>query len=89
MPRRLAGGTRCNCCGGAGCRARRPRRSRGHAPVGLFSSTCKIEQAIDVTREIGFDVIEWAVRPGGHISPERVETDLPRPELGAEPLAVR
>jgi sugar phosphate isomerase/epimerase len=50
-------------------------------PVGLFSRHLQwtsVDRAIDVTREIGFDAIEWAVRPGGHISPERVETDLPR-----------
>jgi L-ribulose-5-phosphate 3-epimerase len=50
-------------------------------PVGLFSRHLQwtsVEHAIEVTREIGFDAIEWAVRPGGHISPERVETDLPK-----------
>lgn len=49
--------------------------------VGLFSRHLQwtsVEHAIDVTRQIGFDAIEWAVRPGGHISPERVETDLPK-----------
>jgi len=49
--------------------------------VGLFSRHLQwtnVERAIDVTRQIGFDAIEWAVRPGGHISPERVETDLPK-----------
>ena len=49
--------------------------------VGLFSRHLQwtgVEEAIDVTRQIGFDAIEWAVRPGGHISPERVEIDLPK-----------
>ena len=49
--------------------------------VGLFSRHLQwtsVEDAIDVTRQIGFDAIEWAVRPGGHISPERVETELPK-----------
>jgi len=50
-------------------------------PIGLFSRHLQwtsVEHAIEVTREIGFDAIEWAVRPGGHINPERVETDLPK-----------
>jgi L-ribulose-5-phosphate 3-epimerase len=53
----------------------------GKLQVGLFSRHLQwtsVEDAIDVTRQIGFDAIEWAVRPGGHISPERVETDLPK-----------
>ena len=50
-------------------------------PVGLFSRHLQwtsVERAVEIAREIGFDAIEWAVRPGGHISPERVETDLPK-----------
>jgi sugar phosphate isomerase/epimerase len=32
----------------------------------------------DVFAELGFDGIEAAVRPGGHVLPERVEEDLPK-----------
>jgi len=49
--------------------------------VGLFSRHLQwtsVEDAIDVAHHIGFDAIEWAVRPGGHIDPARVETDLPK-----------
>src|SRR6266571_8322947 len=31
-----------------------------------------------VFAELGFDGLEAAVRPGGHVLPERVEEDLPR-----------
>jgi L-ribulose-5-phosphate 3-epimerase len=37
-----------------------------------------LEDAIAVAKEAGFDAIEWNVRKGGHVAPERVETDLPR-----------
>jgi len=37
-----------------------------------------MEDAVDIAAEIGFDEIEWNVRVGGHIEPERVEQDLPR-----------
>ena len=56
-------------------------QSASTLPVGLFSRHLQwtsVEHAIDVAREIGFDAIEWAVRPGGHVNPERVETDLPK-----------
>ena len=49
--------------------------------VGLFSRHLQwtgVEDAIDVARRIGFDAIEWAVRPGGHITPQRVESELPK-----------
>lgn len=28
--------------------------------------------------ELGFDGVDWSVRPAGHVLPERVETDLPQ-----------
>ena len=58
-----------------------PQAPAPRLPVGLFSRHLQwtgIEDAIDVARRIGFDAIEWTVRPGAHISPERVESELPR-----------
>jgi L-ribulose-5-phosphate 3-epimerase len=37
-----------------------------------------VEEAIELARTAGYDAIEWNVRSGGHIAPERVEQDLPR-----------
>lgn len=57
----------------------RPRA--GDWPIGLVSRHVQwtdLEGAIDVARRIGFDEIEWNVRAGAHILPERVEKDLPR-----------
>ena len=31
-----------------------------------------------MAKEAGFDAIEWNVRKGGHVAPERVEQELPR-----------
>lgn len=53
----------------------------GRPPIGLVSRHVQwtdLEGAIDVARRIGFDEIEWNVRAGAHILPERVEKDLPR-----------
>lgn len=36
------------------------------------------DDTADVFAELGFDGIEAAVRPGGHVLPERVEEDLPK-----------
>jgi sugar phosphate isomerase/epimerase len=36
------------------------------------------DETAEVFAELGFDGIEAAVRPGGHVLPERVEEDLPR-----------
>lgn len=36
------------------------------------------DDTADVFAELGFDGIEAAVRPGGHVVPERVEEDLPK-----------
>lgn len=37
-----------------------------------------IEDAIAIAKEAGYDAIEWNVRDGGHVPPERVERELPR-----------
>ena len=37
-----------------------------------------VEDAIELAKTAGFDAIEWNVRTGGHVPPERVERDLPR-----------
>ena len=36
------------------------------------------DETADLFAELGFDGIEAAVRPGGHVLPERVEEDLPK-----------
>ena len=36
------------------------------------------DELTDLMAELGFDGIEAAVRPGGHVLPERVEEDLPK-----------
>jgi sugar phosphate isomerase/epimerase len=36
------------------------------------------DELADLMAELGFDGIEAAVRPGGHVLPERVEEDLPK-----------
>jgi L-ribulose-5-phosphate 3-epimerase len=37
-----------------------------------------LEDAIAVAKQAGFDAIEWNVRKGGHIPPDRVEDELPK-----------
>jgi L-ribulose-5-phosphate 3-epimerase len=37
-----------------------------------------LDGAVAVAKEAGFDAIEWNVRKGGHVAPERVEQELPR-----------
>ncbi len=49
--------------------------------VGLVSRHVQwtsLEEAVDLAAEAGFDAIEWNVRSGGHVLPERVADDLPR-----------
>src|SRR5690349_5795519 len=36
------------------------------------------DEVAEVMKTAGFDGIEAAVRPGGHVVPEKVEEDLPR-----------
>lgn len=50
-------------------------------PIGIVSRHLQwtdLEGAIAVAKEAGFDAIEWNVRRGGHVAPERVEQELPR-----------
>jgi sugar phosphate isomerase/epimerase len=50
-------------------------------PIGLVSRHVQwtsLEAAVDLAAEAGFDAIEWNVRSGGHVVPERVADDLPR-----------
>ena len=50
-------------------------------PVGLVSRHVQwtsLEHAVDLAAEAGFDAIEWNVRAGGHVLPERVEQELPK-----------
>jgi sugar phosphate isomerase/epimerase len=54
-----------------------PRRLQ----VGIVSRHLQwtsLEDAIEVAKLAGYDAIEWNVRSGGHVAPERVEKDLPR-----------
>jgi sugar phosphate isomerase/epimerase len=37
-----------------------------------------LEDAIAIAKEAGYDAIEWNVRDGGHVPPDRVERELPR-----------
>ena len=52
----------------------------GPGPICLFSKHLPMldwKDLASVTREAGFDGIDLTVRPGGHVLPERAETDLP------------
>ena len=40
--------------------------------------TASPEALCDLMAAAGFDGVQWTVRPGGHVEPERVEEDLPR-----------
>ena len=37
-----------------------------------------LEDAIELAHRAGYDAIEWNVRTGGHVPPDRVEEMLPR-----------
>jgi L-ribulose-5-phosphate 3-epimerase len=37
-----------------------------------------LEDAIDLAKAAGYDAIEWNVRAGAHVPPERVEQELPK-----------
>ena len=39
--------------------------------------TASPEALCDLMAAAGFDGVQWTVRPGGHVEPERVEEDLP------------
>jgi L-ribulose-5-phosphate 3-epimerase len=58
-----------------------PRATSGTLQVGIVSRHLQwtdLDGAIAVAKEAGFDAIEWNVRKGGHVAPERVEQELPR-----------
>ncbi len=49
-------------------------------PVCLFSKHVQwtgISEAARLAASLGFDGVDWTVRKGGHVEPERVEEDLP------------
>ena len=73
--------------GGAALAGASPSRASAQAapparrPIGIVSRHLQwtdLEGAIAVAKEAGFDAIEWNVRKGGHVAPERVEQELPR-----------
>ena len=52
----------------------------GKLKISIFSKHLQwadVTEAATVAKEIGFDGIDLTVRAGGHVLPERVETDLP------------
>lgn len=55
-----------------------PSRRRAIGVVSRHLQWTDLEGAVAVAKEAGFDAIEWNVRKGGHVAPERVEQDLPR-----------
>src|SRR5205085_152050 len=59
--------------------AQRPGASSLH--VGIMSRHLQWttpEDAIEVAKAAGYETIEWTVRSGGHIPPERAARELPR-----------
>jgi len=53
----------------------------GRLQVGIVSRHLQwtnLEDAIALAAEAGFDAVEWNVRAGGHVPPDRVERELPR-----------
>src|SRR5262245_51748195 len=58
-----------------------PRAVSSRPQVGIMSRHLQwttVEAAIDVAKSAGYETIEWTVRTGGHIPPERVTQELPR-----------
>lgn len=63
-------------------------------PILVFSKHLQFldyHELAEKAKEIGFDGIDLTVRPGGHVLPERVKTDLPRAveaikKAGLQPL---
>jgi sugar phosphate isomerase/epimerase len=50
-------------------------------PILVFSKHLQFldyQEMANKAKEIGFDGIDLTVRPGGHVLPERVQTDLPK-----------
>ena len=62
-------------------RALHPPPAPARLQVGIVSRHLQwttLEDAVDLARTAGYDAIEWNVRSGGHVAPDRVERDLPR-----------
>ncbi|MPR34935.1 sugar phosphate isomerase/epimerase family protein [Salmonirosea aquatica] len=63
-------------------------------PIIVFSKHLQFldyQEMAEKAKEIGFDGIDLTVRPGGHVLPERVKTDLPKAveaikKAGLQPL---
>lgn len=75
----LLGGAAVSVAAVTAARAQPPAGAR--RSIGIVSRHLQwtgLEDAIAVAKEAGFDAIEWNVRKGGHIAPERVEQELPR-----------
>ena len=56
-------------------------RPASRLQVGIVSRHLQwtpLEDAIELAKTAGYDAIEWNVRSGGHVAPERVERELPR-----------
>ena len=65
----------------AATQAPRPSAASPKLGIGIVSRHLQfttMEDAIAIAKELGFDSIEWNVRAGGHVTPERAEQDLPR-----------
>lgn len=56
------------------------RTSEFHVFSKMFQPpvTASPEALCDLMAAAGFDGVQWTVRPGGHVEPERAEADLPR-----------
>ena len=53
----------------------------GKIELSLFSKIVQwtdLKEAAAIAKDLGFDAMDLAVRPKGHVLPERVETDLPQ-----------
>lgn len=62
-----------------------PLLAASHPPeplkIHLFSKHLQfldLEQAAQAAARMGFAGLDWTIRPGGHVAPERHATDLPR-----------
>lgn len=53
----------------------------GLTPLHVFAKPLQFlsyDEAAKIVAEAGFEGVDWAVRPGGHVLPEKVQEDLPR-----------
>ncbi len=71
-----------------------PSAAAALPPILVFSKHLQFldyKEMAEKAKEIGFDGIDLTVRPGGHVLPERVKTDLPKAveaikKAGLQPL---